>query len=367
MFLLALCFTIFMEAIQRIVGEPDVANPKLVVIVGSAGLLSNIVGLFLFHDHGHSHGGHAHSHSDASAAEQGHSHTHHGRRRSASVKKSNGQANERSPLLPPGQGAASPTAIGGGGNETPMTETDVEDYDDSDSLDDLLVHPARTREAIVRQAYDAGFGSPRAATTSDFGLRRSASMASQKRARPTNNTSIASVMEQAGAHPTSQLNGDIGGTATSNAAGSRSYASVAKDGHKHSHNDSQGDGHVHEHDHESDEHEHGHEEDDHEVEHHDHSHAGGHGHSHGNMNMRGVFLHVLGDAVSRLSEPSVVKRATQRQPSDSLLCESSARQCRCHRRGSDHLAHKVTLPLLLGPHHIPYHHLHNLLVCTAAW
>lgn len=24
----------------------------------------------------------------------------------------------------------------------------------------------------------------------------------------------------------------------------------------------------------------------------------GHGHSHGNMNMRGVFLHVLGDAVS---------------------------------------------------------------------
>lgn len=45
------------------------------LIVGSCGLASNILGLFLFHDHGHSHGGHAHEHGDAiSAAEQGHSH-----------------------------------------------------------------------------------------------------------------------------------------------------------------------------------------------------------------------------------------------------------------------------------------------------
>ena len=52
----------------------------LVLIVGSFGLLSNILGLFLFHEHGHSHGGssheHGHSHAeegDIAAAEEGHS------------------------------------------------------------------------------------------------------------------------------------------------------------------------------------------------------------------------------------------------------------------------------------------------------
>ncbi|KAI0652238.1 cation efflux protein [Trametes meyenii] len=58
-FLLALCFSIFLEAIERFFNTPEVSNPKLVVIVGSLGLASNIVGLFLFHEHGHDHG---HSH-----------------------------------------------------------------------------------------------------------------------------------------------------------------------------------------------------------------------------------------------------------------------------------------------------------------
>ncbi|KAG6845780.1 hypothetical protein H0H87_003834 [Tephrocybe sp. NHM501043] len=54
-FLLALCFTIFLEAIERFFSTPDISNPKLVIIVGSLGLASNIVGLFLFHEHTHSH------------------------------------------------------------------------------------------------------------------------------------------------------------------------------------------------------------------------------------------------------------------------------------------------------------------------
>ena len=76
-FLVALCLSIFLEAIQRLVEPQDVSNPKLVVIVGCFGLASNILGLFLFHDHGHSHGGHSHGHGDeASAAEEGHAHAH---------------------------------------------------------------------------------------------------------------------------------------------------------------------------------------------------------------------------------------------------------------------------------------------------
>ncbi|WFD41929.1 hypothetical protein MPSI1_000566 [Malassezia psittaci] len=62
-FLLALCFSIFMEALERIVKVPEVSNPKLIVIVGSLGLASNILGLALFQGHGHPHGGAGHSHA----------------------------------------------------------------------------------------------------------------------------------------------------------------------------------------------------------------------------------------------------------------------------------------------------------------
>ncbi|ODQ81395.1 hypothetical protein BABINDRAFT_160735 [Babjeviella inositovora NRRL Y-12698] len=73
-FLLALCFTIFIEVIQRFISPPEITNPKLILVVGTAGLISNIVGLFLFHDSGHSHshgglsGGHSHGH-DAESLE----------------------------------------------------------------------------------------------------------------------------------------------------------------------------------------------------------------------------------------------------------------------------------------------------------
>lgn len=86
-FLIALCLTIFLEAIQRFVQVPEISNPKLILIVGTAGLASNLIGLVLFHEHGHSHshGGsavvedeesepaHSHEHSHE------HSHSHHAR------------------------------------------------------------------------------------------------------------------------------------------------------------------------------------------------------------------------------------------------------------------------------------------------
>lgn len=74
-FLIALCFTIFVEALQRLLDPPDIENPKLVLIVGVAGLCSNILGLVIFHDHGHSHGGSDHSHNDEEN-HASHSHSH---------------------------------------------------------------------------------------------------------------------------------------------------------------------------------------------------------------------------------------------------------------------------------------------------
>lgn len=69
-FLVALCFSIFIEAVQRFVSPQNISNPQLILVVGIAGLVSNFVGLVLFHEHGghsHSHGGdtsHSHSHSN---------------------------------------------------------------------------------------------------------------------------------------------------------------------------------------------------------------------------------------------------------------------------------------------------------------
>ncbi|KAL9576436.1 MAG: hypothetical protein Q9212_007099, partial [Teloschistes hypoglaucus] len=76
-FLVALCLSIFLEAIQRFVEPQKVLNPWLVLRVGSFGLLSNILGLLLFHDHGHSHGAeHEHTHEEnakLAVAEEGQS------------------------------------------------------------------------------------------------------------------------------------------------------------------------------------------------------------------------------------------------------------------------------------------------------
>ena len=69
-FLLALCVTIILEAIERFINPPEISNPVLILVVGILGLLSNIVGLFLFHEHGHSHGG-------SSESEHSHEHSHH--------------------------------------------------------------------------------------------------------------------------------------------------------------------------------------------------------------------------------------------------------------------------------------------------
>lgn len=65
-FLTALCFTILLEAVERYADPHEIENPQVVVWVGVAGLLINLLGLLLFHGHagagghGHSHGGHSH-------------------------------------------------------------------------------------------------------------------------------------------------------------------------------------------------------------------------------------------------------------------------------------------------------------------
>ena len=51
-FLIALCFTIVVEAVQRFIEFEVITDPELVLIVGGVGLLINLIGLLLFWKHG---------------------------------------------------------------------------------------------------------------------------------------------------------------------------------------------------------------------------------------------------------------------------------------------------------------------------
>ena len=70
-FLLALCFTIFIESITRIVEPEMIKEPRNVLIVGVIGLVINLIGMCMFHGHahGHSHGvENTNSHIDGEAS-----------------------------------------------------------------------------------------------------------------------------------------------------------------------------------------------------------------------------------------------------------------------------------------------------------
>ncbi|KAI9060165.1 cation efflux protein [Trametes sanguinea] len=119
-FLLALCFSIFLEAIERFFSTPEISNPKLVVLVGSLGLASNIVGLFLFHEHGHDHS-HGPGKTSPSAS------------KSPSIRSvEDGQATPRPNALSP----------------VPRPKS----RDRSSSYSSMYGHPAATRASIVQAA-----------------------------------------------------------------------------------------------------------------------------------------------------------------------------------------------------------------------
>jgi len=127
-FLLALCFSISLEAVGRFFTTPDISAPKLVVIVGSLGLASNIVGLFLFHEHGHSHS-HSHSHSSS---------------RTSSIHNGVTQDNLVSGDSTPKQKQAIPIR-----SRSPISHHQV-----SESFSSLYGHPAATRASLVQTAND---------------------------------------------------------------------------------------------------------------------------------------------------------------------------------------------------------------------
>lgn len=70
-FLTGLCFAILLEAVERFIEPHEMQRPLVVLGVGVAGLVVNVLGLCLFHHHSglgreHSHGGHSYGVSKAS-------------------------------------------------------------------------------------------------------------------------------------------------------------------------------------------------------------------------------------------------------------------------------------------------------------
>lgn len=75
-FLIALCVSIILEAVTRLVEPPEITNPELILIVGCFGLASNLVGFLVLggHGHDHGHGDHGHDHGDHDHGVHDHDH-----------------------------------------------------------------------------------------------------------------------------------------------------------------------------------------------------------------------------------------------------------------------------------------------------
>lgn len=254
-FLVALCVSIFLEAIQRFVDPPEINQPKLVLIVGCMGLASNILGLFLFHEHGHSHGGgHSHGHDEVADAEEGHAHSHAGHSHAQAADESGNVAD----VMPQQRIAGWPQTQPSPGQDSEATavETHTKRYSKQrhsrsgsrySGIEDFPVNPGAFRKSII----DASRMEP---VESDEGTDTEQAVEGDDDHDTHTHTT-----------PNEPL---LGGS--HNGYGAIKRKSIDHKQHNHAKPKESAGGH------------------------------GGHGHSHGDLNMRGVFLHVMGDALGNI-------------------------------------------------------------------
>ena len=293
-FLVALCLSIFLEAIQRLIEPQTVSNPKLVLIVGCCGLLSNVLGLFLFHEHGHSHGGsHGHSHGRSdkiAAAEEGHNYSVGGKHSQAIADEDGNVAD----VLPE-------STIAGWSRSTKLPR-DASEHQLSRSSSGFT--PSDEDDSTVKES------------TSPLSLRKSRASSTRRRHRQSNGGSRNrfSSVDDIHVHPASFRQDIIAQSRLEDiesGEGSESSGEDAIDqdeqepteeapllGHAKSNGSAKHANHVrHSRKHKTDE--------SHDSWHDKHKHnqpkqENSGGHSHSDLNMRGVFLHVAGDALGNV-------------------------------------------------------------------
>lgn len=287
---MALCLSIFLEAIQRIFEPQIVSNPFLVLIVGSLGLLSNIFGLFLFHEHGHSHNGendHAHSSNKLADVEEGNS-----QRISFNVDTRTQVVADESgniaDVLPQ-------SAVGGWSQSLPIAATVTEasqkhksynsgqfnKSDEDDSTAANSTSPVSTRKAIPNDTWRH-----RRHTSSSRSRFANAEDIQIHPVRFRNDIIAAGRLEDIGSTHTSGSEDEEPTEESPLVSKTRSHTSrksVKSDTPNHKQQTSK----------------------DHDSWHEGHKHEQGKkssqgGHSHGDLNMRGVLLHVIGDALGNI-------------------------------------------------------------------
>ncbi len=241
------------------------------------GLASNIIGLFLFHgehrklsrcyhpfliillltEHGHSHGGHSHDEESSIS--------HH--------------VTSQTPTPP--------AELDG---VTPHARSKSISRPREDSFGSLYGHPAQTRAMVIETAQEFGYGRPHKANAEVFSP--SSSYPGEAVLSPARSRSVG---------------GRGSGDGRMNSLAERSEGSSERDQgvthahaeHDHAHGEENGHSHSNDNGKATPEAEHSHSPDEGAV---TGGGGGGHGHSHGHgsMNMKGVFLHVLGDALGNV-------------------------------------------------------------------
>ena len=263
----------------------EVSHPQIVLIVGCCGLASNILGLLLFHEHGHGHGhshGHSHGHDNhvKSAAQEDDLNAAEGGLYIHKSTKANGYAPASQDADEDDISASRERGSGRAGRKTdsatlkkphdPTTESSETTIRFSQSqrregsisrghhnqsksrpysgIDDIHVHPASLRNDIISAAR---FDEPEPDTDSD-----------------TEPEQLSGVSNQSSPKADSPLMRHVSNSFSKPSKRRRSSL-ASKQWHKdHTHKKASASGSGH--------------------------------HSHGDLNMRGVFLHVLGDALGNV-------------------------------------------------------------------
>jgi len=258
-----------------------ITNPKLVLIVGSLGLGSNILGLFLFHDHGHGHGnGHggevegenSPGFDPISNAEEGAAQVHdHGEGelngRLSGVEGHNRRLSWKFTTTDEGNTTASAQTF-----DTPRKSLSNGDANHPrrhrrtsgsrglgfGSVNDLPIHPASLRNEIIAASRIDLVSEP-----------EEEAIAAEDDVPTSPPTETSKLMKYSNGSPVKY---------SLSRRFSLASLSKKKQGHRH---------------------------DSWHADHHhskpkDASAEGGHGHSHGDLNMRGIFLHVMGDALGNI-------------------------------------------------------------------
>ncbi|CRK36596.1 hypothetical protein BN1708_007109 [Verticillium longisporum] len=284
-FLIALCVSIILEAISRFFDPPDIQNPQLILIVGSIGLASNLVGFLVLGGHGHDHGhgdhDHDHDHGDGEH-DHHHSHEHAAEEGRVTVADRNNYAiaNDDGPAIDVLPEVAVARATEGASTTPRRIRFDSE----SESPSNRGPSNTRGRERERRRA--SSLRHSRLTSIDDISIypssfRQEIIDASRPRPKDMDGTTDESDVEDGAVQDgESSENTPL----LSDGNGNTTYKSTSR--HRSSNGRPRRDSSLHcEHNHNKPK---------------DRKKGGGHGHSHGDLGLNGLILHVIGDALGNV-------------------------------------------------------------------